>query len=379
MAVSPEPSRGPGLAALCIVMMILSTLAVILRIWSRLTSKKQRFWWDDWCAIMSLPLVLATLSTILLLVPTGLGRHKSQFDPEKLSLALKYSYVHELLYQPAITMPKYSALLFYVRVFEVKWDSRLFRMNILVCVGLVTVWFLFALLFDVFQCTPIRKVWVPLIPGHCINTTHWFLGIATVSVIVDFYIMLLPLPILWSLHAGRKRKMILTGFFFCAYCVITCSLGRVVAIVQLKKKSDGDLLLKFSTFFYWTVAELAISIVSICLPNMTQLLRRAHQHGVSALFTRREYPAGTGSRSKKGLAGFALLQGNKGGFQRVIGNDDTTLPANNNPLINKKDQSGLYRASASAQQSGEGETIALGQVHLRHDIDVRENGGWAMV
>ena len=112
---------------------------------------------------------------------------------------------------------------------------------------------------------------------------------------------------------------------------------------------------------------------------MTQLLRRAHQHGVSALFTRREYPAGTGSRSKKGLAGFALLQGNKGGFQRVIGNDDTTLPANNNPLINKKDQSGLYRASASAQQSGEGETIALGQVHLRHDIDVRENGGWAMV
>ena len=54
MAVSPEPSRGPGLAALCIVMIVLSTLAVILRIWSRLTSKKQRFWWDDWCAIMSL-------------------------------------------------------------------------------------------------------------------------------------------------------------------------------------------------------------------------------------------------------------------------------------------------------------------------------------
>ena len=165
------------------------------------------------------PLVLATLVTVLLFVFAfaGLGHHQSDGDPEKLSLALKYLYVHELLYQPAITMPKFSALLFYVRVFEVKWDSRLFRTNILIALGFVTLWLLFALPFDAFQCTPIRKLWIPQILGHCIGTSHWFLGLATISVIIDVYIMLLPLPILWSLHAGRKRKLILTGFFFCAY------------------------------------------------------------------------------------------------------------------------------------------------------------------
>ncbi len=163
------------------------------------------------------PLVLAALSTILLLVSAGFGHHRSQVDPKRLSLALPYGYAHELLYQPAITMPKYSALLFYVRVFEIQWDSRLFRANILIGVGLATVWVLFALLFDVFRCNPIRKAWVPQIPGHCVDTSHWFLVFATVGVIIDVYIMLVPLPTLWGLHAGRKRKLILTGFFFCAY------------------------------------------------------------------------------------------------------------------------------------------------------------------
>ena len=54
MAASPDQSRGPKLTVFCIVMMVLSILAVILRIWSRATSKRQRFWWDDWCAIASL-------------------------------------------------------------------------------------------------------------------------------------------------------------------------------------------------------------------------------------------------------------------------------------------------------------------------------------
>ena len=167
------------------------------------------------------PLVLAelstTLSTILLLVSADFGNQSSQVDPEKLLYTLPYIYASAFLYQSGITMPKYSALLFYVRVFEIKWNSRLFRANILISVGLVTVWVLFALLFGVFQCTPIRKAWAPQIPGHCVNNRDWFTGFQIASVLIDVYIMLLPLPTLWSLHTGRKRKLILTGFFFCAY------------------------------------------------------------------------------------------------------------------------------------------------------------------
>lgn len=62
MAAALDPS---GLTALCIFMMIVSTLAVILRVWSRLTQKEQNFWWDDWCAIASLVCVQTTQSYLM--------------------------------------------------------------------------------------------------------------------------------------------------------------------------------------------------------------------------------------------------------------------------------------------------------------------------
>ena len=109
---------------------------------------------------------------------------------------------------------------------------------------------------------------------------------------------------------------------------------------------------------------------------MTQLFRRAHQHGISALFTRREYAAGRGGHFIPGPAGSALVQGGNGGFQRIIGNDANTCAAKDEPQLNTNNQSGFYSVSASAQQSEEREVIALGQVHLRQDIDVREDERW---
>ena len=58
MASIPGPDHGPKVVALSIVMIVLPTIALALRIWSRLP-KNQRFWWDDWFAIASL--VCATI------------------------------------------------------------------------------------------------------------------------------------------------------------------------------------------------------------------------------------------------------------------------------------------------------------------------------
>ena len=160
--------------------------------------------------------MLATESIVVLLVSTGFGHHDSQLASENVLSMVKYLFVQDFFYQIAITIPKYSALLFYVRVFGIRGNSGSFRINILAAAALVSVWLLLALLSDVFQCIPVPEGRLPLIPGHCVHFSL-FIAIAAVSTIIDIYIMLLPIPILWSLHTGRKRKLILTGFFFCAY------------------------------------------------------------------------------------------------------------------------------------------------------------------
>lgn len=163
------------------------------------------------------PFILASASTHLLMFSAGLGQHTSQIAPEKLTLFLKYSYAAQFSYRAGITMPKYSALLFYVRVFRIRWDSVIFRTNIFIAASFCTVWLLVGVFLDIFACAPLQKYWLPLAPGHCYNFFPRILGTAIASVLIDVHIMMLPIPVLWSLHAGRVRKFVLTGFFFCAY------------------------------------------------------------------------------------------------------------------------------------------------------------------
>ena len=162
--------------------------------------------------------MLGVLSINLALVSLGLGRHVSQIPPEAVALSFKYRYADGYLYHVGITLPKYSAILFYIRVFQCSWrTSNFFRANIMLAAGLVTTWLLLAVPSTIFQCIPVRKSWLPQVPGHCRYADQWLLWSTIASVAIDVHIMLLPVPVLWSLHTGRSRKMILIGFFFCAY------------------------------------------------------------------------------------------------------------------------------------------------------------------
>lgn len=161
------------------------------------------------------PFVLATLSIVLRWTSDGYGHHASQVTPADFAQGLKYLYALTFTFDLGITLPKYSAILFYIRIFQLR--SKLFQGNAFVGLGLVTAWVLFAIISTIFQCTPVRKAWLPLTPGHCISFYRWFLGSAITNVIIDVFITVMPLPVLWKLHTGRSRKVILTGFFFCAY------------------------------------------------------------------------------------------------------------------------------------------------------------------
>lgn len=124
---------------------------------------------------------------------------------------------------------------------------------------------------------------------------------------------------------------------------------------------------------HWAIAEGAISIVSISLPNVTHLIQRGRLHGPKSLFTRREYAVNPGSRAKTRPSS-ALVYG-KGDFHRM--GENGTLSSVDDQLITG--QGGMYSVDAStAEQFGE-RVIAFGQVHMRHDIDVTEDERWAPV
>ena len=119
----------------------------------------------------------------------------------------------------------------------------------------------------------------------------------------------------------------------------------------------------------WVLSEGSISILSICLPNVNYLFQRARHHGVSALFSRREYASR--SLSKVGLGPTSIQK--QGGFER-IDNEGTTSYAGDRL---RADWRGVHSVSVSAEQSAEERGIALGHIHMRHDVNVVEDERWA--
>lgn len=96
-----------------------------------------------------------------------------------------------------ISLPKASVLLFYARIFTTL--SRPFRYALWIGHTLNFLWWIGAIVRCVLFCSPTQKYWDTEKPGFCRSADALYVGSAVPSVVIDLYILLLPLPIIWTL------------------------------------------------------------------------------------------------------------------------------------------------------------------------------------
>jgi hypothetical protein len=101
-------------------------------------------------------------------------------------------------------------LLLYIRIFIVKpfqlvcWI--LIGINITILVSVILAVFLI--------CKPLSYSFAPVTPGgHCGSLSSFELYTAVTSLINDFVIVVLPMPVLWRLQMAKKRKVGLAVVF----------------------------------------------------------------------------------------------------------------------------------------------------------------------
>ena len=122
-------------------------------------------------------------------------------------------YVSEIHYPINITAIKTSILLFYLRLFGARnW----FRYVIYITEAIVLSWCIATIFPTVFHCKPIHIAWsidpVEMI-GHCNNVNAYLIATSVINVILDFWILALPLSVVWMLQMSRKSKVSLSGIF----------------------------------------------------------------------------------------------------------------------------------------------------------------------
>ena len=74
-------------------------------------------------------------------------------------------------------------LFLYYRLFS---PDRKMRILIILTGILCLAWWIAATTSLVCTCIPVRKVWMPLTPGHCFDYRGFYIAIETLNCILDF-------------------------------------------------------------------------------------------------------------------------------------------------------------------------------------------------
>jgi hypothetical protein len=159
-----------------------------------------------------------------------LGQHTEITDhgpkqDSRLTIFSQTLFTNQLLQLFAVAPTKISVLFFYRRIFTGVWFNRLSLTLILLSIA----WAITFFFANLFQCLPISASWYAFGRGdHCISEIPMYLAQAYSDVIVDFFILVLPVPWIWGLHMKRRTKVAITGLFLLGALTIAASCAKMV-------------------------------------------------------------------------------------------------------------------------------------------------------
>ncbi len=159
------------------------------------------------------PCVLVVCASSIYATYLGLGQHIIHVHIATIKFGI-VTLIFEVFYNSALSLIKLSILLFYARIFRTVGIYR----AVFWVVGLMLIaWWVGVNGITIFPCHPVRKVLDPGMPGHCINQETNFVATGTVNIVTDIILLLLPVPMLWNLHTGIRRRIYLVGLFTTGY------------------------------------------------------------------------------------------------------------------------------------------------------------------
>ncbi|KID82699.1 MFS transporter, FHS family, L-fucose permease [Metarhizium guizhouense ARSEF 977] len=193
---------------------------------------------------------------------------------------------------------KSSILIFYKNIFSV----RPFRIAVYVMLGLVAAWTISYFFANLFTCFPVTALIEPFYSNKCIDAVPMWLSVVVTDLIVDIGILLMPVPMVLRLQLPWRERLGVLGMFSLGATVCAISATRLATLGQIGAEfmyHYNDMTYYTSPVFYWTNIEMAVAVVSACLPTLRPIwLHFCYRHPKPA-----HNPFSLGSRQKDKHAG----------------------------------------------------------------------------
>ncbi|KAK4205090.1 hypothetical protein QBC40DRAFT_65818 [Triangularia verruculosa] len=250
----------------------------------------------DWISALALLFNLITNVLFFAMVRHGFGRHSDVIPREDLFTTLRIWFFGQITHKIALHLTKVSLLLLYVRIFS---HVRAFKLtaNGLIC--FIVAYMISSTVVGICQCLPVVSAWDLDIPGKCLNLYIIWNMNGVVSLATDVIILVLPFPLVFGLHIPLGQKLALMPVFGLGIFIVVVSALRVQSLL-VSRVTDRTFDI-IGTL--WTIIELNLAFVCLCLPSVRVLLVRTWPQVFKSSVGRSQTSGATPAYARGGTGG----------------------------------------------------------------------------
>ncbi|CAJ2513251.1 Uu.00g013700.m01.CDS01 [Anthostomella pinea] len=258
-----------GVTTATIVVLVLSALAVGLRVWVRTSFflDRQIWGWDDTLAVLSLVTFIPSCVFIILAAHYGLGRRDADITPLLRARAALYLGYWQMFYATSTNLVKAGIAMTLLRLTA----QRRYRypiLGIMISPALFTVGVVIVL---VTTCYPLGAQWdlaLARCAAHDVMAQLSYL-FTVFTVLLDWACAVIPYLLLRDLEMRKAVKITLLAVLMFG------GLAGVCAIIRLPYLKyyliEKDQLYYFANIVLWSTVENAIGIIAASLPMIRKL------------------------------------------------------------------------------------------------------------
>ncbi|KAM5515256.1 integral membrane protein [Fusarium oxysporum f. sp. phaseoli] len=167
-----------------------------------------------------------------------------------------------LTYAACISLAKLSVLTFYLRISP----DRFVRRAVHVLMALVCSYTFVYICLVVFRCQPVSSGWDLTIEGKCIGMDVLVLFLVICSVVIDTFVLLLPIRIVQPLQIPTRQKISLAVLFATGGVIIVVTIRRATITLPILDAPDYTWALPRQLIL--SFIEVNTSLVCVSVPAL---------------------------------------------------------------------------------------------------------------
>ncbi|KAF2800534.1 hypothetical protein K505DRAFT_355625 [Melanomma pulvis-pyrius CBS 109.77] len=262
------PTRVPVILGVSITYLIIATLSLGIRAHVKIAIAKN--WkWDDTLVVLGFMFSIAYFSGVVMGCRGGAaGRHEwdVHLDQAIGHASLMQSYMCTTMSTPALGLIKMSLFIQYYHLFGVMCYVRI---SVYV-IGALTAMFYLSVSITAFVLNgpwPGESLLDGMLSWHYLIFAKFSIPGGVIGMMVDWTLLILPIPAVWSLNISRQKKLGVMLIF------MTGALGAVASVISLYyrvllQNYPTDTTWKVGYTLLWIQVEMWSGVTASCMPSV---------------------------------------------------------------------------------------------------------------